>query len=144
MTHFSRTRSLILLTLLLGAIPQSGCRLINKKESAEVMAQRLEHAPPIALGSLDNRHMLIMQAPNPGWSYGIDRDEREKDGWVLYITIRKPDPAFMYPQHIVEKRLLSDVDTDQPVRVMARLLDHAEKGTKHDYAPLTLSDSLEP
>jgi hypothetical protein len=122
----------------------TGCRYIKKGDNAQMMAQRLESAPPIMRSELDGRHMLIMQAPNPGWSFGIDRDEREREGWVLYITIRQPDPGFMYPQRIVEKRLLSAVESDKAVRVMARMLEHGETGTKDDYAPLTLADSLEP
>lgn len=134
----------VLITITLATLPLSACRYIKKGDNAQAMAHRLENAPPIALSELDHRHMLVMQAPNPGWSYGIDRDERDRDGWILYITIRRPDPGFLYTQQIVEKRLLSRVEGDQPVRVMARLLDHDEKSTKDDYAPLTLSESPEP
>lgn len=142
MTHARTIGILILITL--ATLPLVGCRYIKKGDNAQAMAQRLENAPPIALSELDQRHMLVMQAPNPGWSYGIDRDERDREGWILYITIRRPDPGFLYTQQIVEKRLLSRVEADQPVRVMARLLDHDEKSTKDAYAPLTLSESLEP
>lgn len=122
----------------------SGCKVIKKKKDASVMADRLEDAPPVWLDTLEEQHMLVMQAPHPGWSYRLDRDDRDRDGWIVYITIRKPDPAFMYPQRIVDKRLLTEVESDQPIRVMARLLDHKENGTRDQYAPLTLSEPGSP
>ncbi len=122
----------------------SGCKVINKKKDASVMADRLENAPPVWLDTLEEQHMLVMQAPQPGWSYRLDRDDRDREGWIVYITIRKPDPAFMYPQRIVDKRLLTEVESDQPIRVMARLLDHKENGTRDQYVPLTLSEPGSP
>jgi hypothetical protein len=121
-----------------------GCKVLNKDKDAGAMAERLNNAPPVRIETLGDNHMLIMQAPNPGWSYRLDRDERDRDGWVVYITIRKPDPAFMYPQRIVDKRLLTEVESDEPIRVVARLLEHGEKGTGDQYAPLKLTDLSSP
>ena len=135
----SGTLALIACVLLLG-----GCRLIHKSNSSQEMAVELEQAPPITAQTLGDRHMLVMRAPNPGWSLRLDRDQRGKDEWIVFITIRRPDPAFMYPQRIVDKRLLTEVEISDPIRVIARLLDHNENGTNDDYAPLTLVDSLEP
>ena len=145
MQHIRRTAQTLGITLgiaMLSTIP--GCRLMNNNIDSAVMAQRLQTAPPVKGETLEGRHMLVLQAPNPGWEFAIDRDDRVRDGWELYITIREPNPAYMYPQRIVEKRLLSDVEADQNLRVMARLLQHDEKGEKDDYAPLTLVESFGP
>ncbi len=122
----------------------SGCKLMRNDIDSAVTAERLRSAPPIMGSTLEGRHLLVMQAPNPGWDFQIDRDDRGRDGWVVYITIREPNPAFMYPQRIVDKRLLSEIEADQPLQVMARLLAHGEKGDRDDYAPLTLVDSFGP
>lgn len=121
-----------------------GCRLMNKDNSSEAMRVELHKAPPVRIDALDNRHMLVMQAPNPGWTIALDRDERGKDAWIAYITIKRPNPAFMYPQQIVEKRLLTDIESTEPLTIMARLLDHDQPGTKDQYAPLSPVDTFEP
>ena len=121
-----------------------GCRVFKNNIDSSVMTERLESAPPVMHSTMNNRIMLVMQAPNPGWSISIDRDEREEGGWIVFITINKPDPAFMYPQRIVEKSILTNLDADQTYRVMARMLEHDEKGDKDDYAPLSLVESFEP
>jgi len=125
-----------------------GCRLVNRFTNNDidstVMTERLRSAPPVMGSSLEGRHMLVMRAPNPGWGFEIDRDDRDRDGWVIFLTIREPDPAYMHPQRIVNKRLLTEVEADQPVRVMTRLLHHDEKGESDDYAPMSLVDSFEP
>ena len=126
-------------TLLMG-----GCNVFKKAKASGEMQTRLEDAPPVWLDSLGDNHMLMMQAPHPGWSYRLDRDDRDRDGWIVWITIRKPDPAFMYPQRIVEKRLLTQVESDQPIRVRARLLEHNENGTSDQYAPLELAEPASP
>jgi len=121
-----------------------GCRLIPDKVDHEEIAHRLERVPPIRLDSLEGRHMLVMQAPNPGWTLRIDKDERDRDGWVLFITVREPDPAYMHPQRVVEKRLLSEIETDHPIKVMARLLGAHEIGDKNDYGVLETVEQFTP
>jgi hypothetical protein len=132
------------LALIATSLLMGGCRVIKKATASSEMQARLENAPPVWLDSLGDNHMLVMQAPHPGWSYRLDRDDRDRDGWIVWITIRKPDPAFMYPQRIVEKRLLTQVESDQPIRVRARLLEHNENGTSDQYAPLELAESAAP
>ncbi len=136
--------SILILLLMASSFMLSGCRLMNKDKGSEAMAVELQKAPPIRLDALDNRHMLVMQAHNPGWTIELDRDERGKDAWTAFITIKRPNPAFMYPQQIVEKRLLTDIETTQTLIIMARLLDHDQPGTRDQYAPLTPVDSFAP
>lgn len=147
MTH--APRRMLAITLLLA--PLGGCNLYQNTMDMfgnsignETTVQRLQSAPPIKGETLDRRHLLVMQAPNPGWSFSIDRTDRERDGWVVSLTIREPNPAFMYPQRIVEKQLLTEVEADQPLRVMARVLTHDEKDDVSGYAPFGLVESFEP
>jgi hypothetical protein len=141
----ARNAAMIALSGVLLTTPMiSGCRAMKKKKDAQSMVQRLQNAPPIRTETLGDHHMLIMQAPNPGWLYKLDRDDRDREGWIVWVTIRKPDPAYMYPQRIVDKRLLTQVESDQPIRVMARLLAHDERGNSDQYAPLALTNQDVP
>tara|TARA_R110002073_G_scaffold299270_2_gene466257 strand:+ start:65932 stop:66384 length:453 start_codon:yes stop_codon:yes gene_type:complete len=140
-TRIKRTRSHVFISLLLvsalGAIsPIGGCKMIKKHWNPIDMNAQLEHAPPIRAQILNNQHMLMMQAPNPGWAFTIDKDEQLKDQVRLYITIRRPDPAFAYPQVIVEKSLLTDIHDRHTMEVYARVLDANEKSDNRGYQPL--------
>lgn len=120
-----------------------GCRAIERKLDPVDMEARMREAPPIRLGEIDDRHLLIMQAPNPGWSFTIDKDEVSRHGRRVFITIRRPDPAYMYPQMIVEKQLLSDAPSSAELTIMARLLDANEKTKNRDYTVLSPVDSFQ-
>ncbi len=106
------------------------------------MDARLVDAPPIRIDSLNDHHLLTMQAPHSGWMLSIDKDERVADGVRLYVTIRKPDPAFMYPQAIVEKQVLSDVQSETPIFIYARLLESDEKTKGRDHSELIPVDEF--
>lgn len=142
--QLSTPKALLSLALITATALQGGCRLMNKGNSSEAMAEELKVAPPVMVDALEERHMLVMQAPNPGWTIALDRDERVKDAWIVYISIKRPNPAFMYPQRIVDKRLLTEIETSQPLNIMARLLNHDQNGTKDQYAPLKPVDAFTP
>ncbi len=142
-----RTRSvarggLILLAAALTVSPPVGCRAIERMNRVD-MSQRLEHAPPIRLGAVDGRHLIILRAPNPGWSIGIDRAEIARHGQRVFITIRRPDPAYMHQQVIVEKRVLTDVRAEAPITIMARLLGAHESGDDRPYGVLEPVESFQ-
>lgn len=77
--------------------------------------------PAITLDSTGPRHLIVVEAPSPGWR--VSFDELGESGQDVYITITRPDPALLYPQVIVEQRMDSTVPTGQPVRVMARVVE---------------------
>jgi len=90
------------------------------------MGERLKDAPPIRMDDSEDVHVLVMRAPNPGWSFWVERDERTREGKRVYVTMRRPDPAMLYPSVIVEKNLRTRVRTDTPIEIYARLLDFDE------------------
>lgn len=106
------------------------------------IAHRLENAPPIMLDDSESVHILVMRAPNPGWSIRVDRDERIRDGERVYVTIRRPDPTMLYPQVIVDKNLRTRVRTESPIEIHARVLAFDESFSG-GYAPLEAADSFE-
>lgn len=139
--------AVLLLILSAPMLTMGGCsvwdsrpRLRKQKIDMNVSTQGV---PPIKVETLDDHYMLIMQAPNSGWSIAIDKDERIAFGMRLFVTVRRPDPAFMYPQAIVDKRMLSTVRTDSSLEVYVRLLDADEKTKGRGYGKLTPVDQFE-
>lgn len=107
------------------------------------MGERMKNAPPIRIDDSEEVHLLVMQAPNPGWSYWIDRDERTRNGKRVFVTIRRPDPTMLYPQVIVEKNLRTKVRTEIPIELSGRIVDFGESTRGRGYAPIHPVDAFE-
>jgi len=107
------------------------------------VAQRLEQAPPVTIGAINDKHLVTMRAPNPGWSLMLDATERTPEGKRVYLTFRAPDPALYYPQRLVFKRVLTQVRTDTPLTLAGRVLDHDADAEEQPYATLTPVESFE-
>lgn len=134
----------LLVCVMLSAVilPSTGCiqRIWERDEDA---AQRMQEAPAMTVEDLDSRRLLVMQAPSPGWSIRIDATDRTPEGKRVFVTIRKPDPAFQYTQQIVLMRALTSVRADSEIEVVGRLLEHNEKTKNKGYAKITLVESFE-
>jgi len=143
-----RPRWFLALLLLLGtAVLASGCsawenrpRLRKQKIS---MNEPVDQIPPVRLDALNAHHMLVMQAPHSGWAFAIEKDERIPDGKRLFITVRRPNPTFLYPQMIVEKNLLTDIPIETTIELYARILDYDEKSAGKGYGLLTPVERFE-
>ena len=83
--------------------------------------------PEIRLDRASGRHLVVMHAPTGGWTFGVDKSEVIPDGRRVYLTARRPDPAFMHTQAFVELRALTEVPVETEVELVARVLDrHAD------------------
>jgi hypothetical protein len=107
------------------------------------MAARIHEAPPIRIESSGDVHIIIMQAPNPGWSFSLQGEEQIPEGKRIFVTITKPDPTMLYPQMIVEKQLRTLVSTEVNLEIHARLLDVNETTKRRRYTPINTVDSFE-
>jgi hypothetical protein len=119
----------------------SGCSLYPERLPAPwkrsvSMNEPVDAVPPILIDELDGKRMLVMQAPNSGWSITLDKDERIATGIRVFITVRRPDPAFMYPQAIVDKRVLTEIHADTEIELYARVLGFDEKTKGRGYGLL--------
>ena len=132
------TSTLMLIVLL----STSGCikRIWQRDENAQ---ERMQHAPMVTLEQSDLHHLIVMQAPSPGWSLRLDSTERTPTGKRVFITLRKPDPAYEYTQQIVMMRVLTSVRHDTEIQVVGRMLNHNEKSKGMGYAPVTILESFE-
>ena len=114
--------------LMILSIPSCIQRIWERDDTALV---RIVNAPP------------MMEAPSPGWSIRLDATERTPIGKRVFVTIRKPDPAYQYTQQIVLMRVLTSVRLDSEIEVVGRLLEHDEKTKGRGYAPVPVVESFE-
>jgi hypothetical protein len=126
----------------------SGCSLYPERLPAPwkrsvSMNEPVDAVPPILIDELDGKRMLVMQAPNSGWSITLDKDERIATGIRVFITVRRPDPAFMYPQAIVDKRVLTEIHADTEIELYARVLGFDENTKGHGYGLLVPVERFE-
>jgi hypothetical protein len=129
--------------LLLGMLVSTpGCiqRIWQRDDDALL---RIVNAPSVMVEAGEDRHLVVMQAPSPGWSIRLDATERTPIGKRVFVTIRKPDPAYEYTQQIVLMRVLTSVRLDSEIEVVGRLLDFDEKTKGKGYAPISLVESFE-
>ncbi len=105
--------------------------------------QRMQNAPLIMLEENDTHHLVVMQAPSPGWSIRLDATERTPSGKRVFVTLRRPDPAYEYPQQIVQMNVLTSVRLESDIDVVGRLLEHDERTKDKGYAPVTPVESFD-
>jgi len=127
---------------LLMLLSTTGCikRIWLRDDDAQ---QRMQNAPLIMLEKNDTHHLIVMQAPSPGWSIRLDATERTPTGKRVFVTLRRPDPAYEYPQQIVQMHVLTSVRLDSKIVIVGRLLEHDEKTKGKGYAPVTPVESFD-
>ena len=96
--------------------------------------------PPMRISQAEDRRVVVVEAPSPGWTIEFDRSEKVSGAFRVLLTVRRPDPAFYYPQTIVEQNVITDVRADSPVRVYRRLADHNERKPGGAYVLVELAD----
>jgi len=89
--------------------------------------------PPMRLSDAEDRQVIVVEAPSPGWGIEFDGSEKVSGAWRVLLTVRRPDPAFFYPQTIVEQNVITDVRAGNALRVYRRLADHNERKPEGAY-----------
>ena len=83
--------------------------------------------PPIALDSAGGRHVVKVTSPTSGWALALDRTRRQFDTTEVFITMTRPNPAYMHAQAEVVQNLDSTVASKEPVVVYARVFDFGKR-----------------
>lgn len=117
----------------------AGCKLQRKLPwvSTESIVDSDPGLPRITLGSAEGFHTVVMQAPSGGWTVRIDKSIRTAEGMRIYVTARRPDPAFSHTQAFVDLNALSDVPTDVPVTIVGRVLERDAQPKDRMYGRIT-------
>lgn len=76
----------------------------------------------MALDASGDSYVIFVTSPTPGWIPTLDRVADQYKFKAVYITLRKPNPSFYYPEGEVLQRVGSSVLCSEAVEVYARIL----------------------
>lgn len=80
--------------------------------------------PALTLDSSGKYYTVVVQSPSPGWVVTLDHVNEAHRHEDVFVTLRKPDPRFLYSSQVVEQRLLLPLVSTSALRVCARVLDY--------------------
>jgi hypothetical protein len=124
----SRSRPARIVATLLGAwcgaaALTGGC--VSRPE--HVVSSQEYVGPSVTIDSAGEQHVVVIESPSPGWEVRLDRvseAERRKD---VFVTLRRPDPRFVYAMVVGRQHLATTVDVRQAVQVCVRVLDFGDE-----------------
>lgn len=79
--------------------------------------------PAVSLDSTAKRHQVLIETPSPGWVPSMDQSRADFRTTSVYLSLRKPNPAYLYPQVISTQRVATGVPADHAISVYVRTLD---------------------
>ena len=132
-----------LLALCLGALPclEIGC---GGGKALPVVSVDPYVGPPVSLDGSGETYTVIARTPTPGWVATLDRvveQYRRKD---IYVTLRRPNPAYYYAQNQVDQQLGTSVLSADAVTLYVRILDHDEPTGNQTYDKATQTVNVGP
>ena len=89
--------------------------------------------PAVALDSGGSQHIAIVTTPTGGWSVQLDQARRRLEATDAFITLRRPNPAVLTTQALVEHRVATSVPTGTAVVVYVRVLEDRQSGEGVSY-----------
>lgn len=87
--------------------------------------------PPLRVDSGGPSHVLVLEAPQSGYSFLHDRTVEERERVLVFVTVEGPNPQMVYTQALVEQRLGTGVPRATPLAVYARYVPYGGKGAAH-------------
>jgi hypothetical protein len=91
--------------------------------------------PQITTDDTGPTHTLVLTAPTGGWAFALDQVRKEFDHEQVFVTVTRPDPAYMQTQALVRHEVGTGVPSDRPIQVFARTTQ-AGADDKGPYLPL--------
>ena len=88
------------------------------------VAPEAYRGPSIASATTSGVHLILAELPSPGWGLEIDATRESADRTDVFLTLRRPNPAAVYPQQVVTQRAVTRVDEDEPLGIVARVIDY--------------------
>ena len=118
-------------------LAQIGC---SSRPSLPEVSSEPYQGPALALDSSQPEYAVVIQAPTPGWVVSLDRVAEQYRHHAVFVSLRRPNPGFLYPQAIVEQRVATPVPVRGAVRVYARILAADVRESKAPYVLATKGD----
>lgn len=104
--------------------------------SGPEIATGMYAGPPIEVVARDGVYHLKVESPSPGWDVTFDRSVQRADERRLFVSLRRPNPAFVYAQVIVEQLVRTDVAAPEDVSAYARVLAYEQDQEGVPYKPV--------
>ncbi len=124
------------LMLVVACLTMSGCLF-----SQSTIAPDRYTGPVITHSQLEGRHMLVVEAPTPGWLTTVDRTERLLDVTRVFVTLRRPDPGMLYPARVVQQDVLTRIVASREIEVFARTMEFGRKAEERPYRRAEIGDA---
>jgi hypothetical protein len=99
--------------------------------------------PPVGLDGSGQTYVVVAQSPSPGWIATLDRVADQYRHKAVFLSLRRPNPAFYYPQAQVEQRIGTGVLTPEAVKVYVRILAFDESPGGQSYTLGTESKGVQ-
>lgn len=120
--HFFRCAAAI--ALVIGATAAGSAVLLPGCATSQAVRDGQAYSgPQIAVDSSGPQHIVVLSAPSAGWQVALDRVKPSLEATEVFVTLTRPNPAYMHAQQIVEQRLASTVQKRDSIRVLARIVD---------------------
>ena len=95
--------------------------------------------PPLSIESTGPQHRVILTAPTAGWSFRLDQTCRRFDHTDIFLTLTRPNPAYMQTQAQVRQETGTEIEPAQPIVLYARVLSRDDKPGKQAYSPVPVA-----
>ena len=89
--------------------------------------------PEIGLTQVDAIRVVTADAPSSGWAVSHDQTRDRLDAQEVFVTLRRPNPAYLYGQAIVRHQIITPVRADYPIRVFGRVVDFDDEKSGAPY-----------
>jgi hypothetical protein len=128
----SRTLYAALLALAAAAVPLLviGC---GSTKAIPPIANGAYAGPPMGLDGSQENYLVVIHSPTPGWVATLDRVVDQYKHKAIFITLRKPNPAYFYGQVQVEQRVGTAVLSSESVKVYVRMLSFDQRAGDEPY-----------
>lgn len=84
--------------------------------------------PGVSIGRGRDFWVVTVDAPTPGHDLDLDMTRERLGREQVFVTLREPDPAFMYAQVIAPMSVQTPVRGEDTVEVFARVVGHNASG----------------
>jgi hypothetical protein len=89
--------------------------------------------PSISINTAAAEYVVVLKAPTAGWSFSLDEVRDRMGGKNVFVTVRRPNPAYLHAQAEVEQNLGTRVSSSESITVFARVLEYNDRGKKLVY-----------
>jgi len=127
----SRAQGFLTAVVLGATLLHGGC---SSDSSLPELSPEPYSGPAMSLEMTGGNYLVVLNAPTPGYSMLIDRIEQERGYREIFVTVRKPNPQFVYAQMMVSQRASTQVGTKESVKVYVRFLDHLDSVGAYRFA----------